>query len=150
MTGQNIFCLIMIIVPIAWIGIAFLAKKGKLVGWVDYQLKHIRPERRAYVLDLRRTYQLITEEQYLFLQKKYGLVEADPDTGPVSSELAPIIELNDEQVKTAKTMAIVSASFPFKQRVRHFNQLYVTGLKLLKEVNLYRHEKGIDPLEIQL
>ena len=116
MNGQNIFCLIMIIVPIAWIAILYLAKKGRLAGWVDYQLKHIRPERRAYILDLRHTYQLITDDQYLSLQKKYGLIKVEPVLVPERAIAEPIIELNDEQVKTAKTMAIVSASFPFKQR----------------------------------
>jgi hypothetical protein len=148
MNGQDIFCLIMILVPIIWIGISVLARKGKLVGLVDRQLKAAPPARREYILDLRRSYGMITDYQYTSLRVKYGLDEQKPQPGPISP--VALMLLNDDQIKTAQTMATVSAAFPFKQRIKHFNHLYTLCLQLLKEVNLYRKEKGIGLLEIKL
>jgi hypothetical protein len=150
MSGQDVFCLIMIASFLLWAGALNIIRRGWILKFIRSRIKAASENKREYTLTKYKIYGLITTDQYYSLQKEFGLEKTDLVTGPESSVSVPSFTLSKEQTEKSEGLAVLTAAGNYRKRVLKLAKLYAVLFTLLNEVNFYRTEHGKEKLEVEL
>jgi hypothetical protein len=144
MSTQNIYCWILILIPLFWIAQSILVSKSVMVKFFRSQLTKLDQTKRNIRLTNWKVYGFINLKQYQMFREEFGLSTPDPKQEELS------VDLTKEQISQAEGLAVLYAAGGYRKRVTKLAKVFTLLLKLQNEVNANRRLTGSERLELDL